>query len=95
MILAKVIGNIVSTVKHECYARQKLLLVRPLTPDGKMKSDTLVAVDTVGAGKGDTVLVAAEGKAAMEILKLPRRSPVREIIVGIVDCVDWKSPDSR
>lgn len=89
MILAKVIGNIVSTVKHPCYINQKLMLVRPLTPDGKMKNDTMIAVDTIGAGKGDTVLVAAEGKAAMEILKLPHRSPVREIIIGIVDRVEW------
>lgn len=93
MILAKVIGNIVSTVKHECYARQKLMLVQPLTPDGKINGSTLVAVDTIGAGKGDTVLVAAEGKAAMEILELPQRMPVREIIVGIVDHVEWKAAD--
>ncbi|SVB40474.1 uncharacterized protein METZ01_LOCUS193328, partial [marine metagenome] len=46
--------------------------------------NTMVAVDTVGAGIGEIVLVATEGKAASEILNVPR-GPVRSIIVGIVD----------
>jgi len=89
MILGKVIGNIVSVVKHDSYANKKLMLVRPITPDGKLKSGTLIAVDTVNAGPGDVVLIASEGRAATEILQFERRMPVRDIILGIVDAVDW------
>ena len=88
MILAKVVGNIVSTAKHVCYQNQKLLLVRPVAPNGKLKSGTMVAVDTVGAGKDDLVLVASEGRAATELLKFKQRMPLRTIILGIVDQVN-------
>jgi ethanolamine utilization protein EutN len=85
MILGKVVGSIVSTIKHPSYADQKILIVRPISPDGKLKSGTMVAVDTVGAGEGNTVLVASEGRAATEILGFSARQPLRSVIVGIVD----------
>jgi ethanolamine utilization protein EutN len=88
MILGKVVGNIVSTMKHASYHNQKILLVRPVTPEGKLKSGTMVAVDTVGAGEGNVVLVASEGRAAMEILAFSSRQPLRSVIVGIVDSID-------
>ena len=61
MILCKVVGSIVATIKHDSYDHQKILLVRPVTPEGELKSGTMVAVDTVGAGEGNIVLVASEG----------------------------------
>ena len=85
MILCKVVGSIVSTVKHPAYEQQKILLVRPVSPDGTLKSGTMIAVDTVGAGEGNTVLVASEGRAAIEILGFSARQPLRSVIVGIVD----------
>jgi microcompartment protein CcmK/EutM len=85
MILCKVVGSIVSTIKHPSYDNQKVLIVRPVSPDGKLKSGTMVAVDTVGAGEGNTVLVASEGRAATEILGFSARQPLRSVIVGIVD----------
>ena len=88
MILGKVVGSIVSTIKHESYSGTKILLVRPVTPRGEMKKGTIVAVDAVGAGIGNTVLVASEGRAAMEILGFEKRKPLRSIIVGIVDRID-------
>jgi ethanolamine utilization protein EutN len=88
MILGRVTGNIVSTVKLGCYKDKKILLVSPVSPDGKVKPGTVVAVDSVGAGEGDTVLVASEGRAAMEILSFPHRVPLRSVIVGIVDRID-------
>ena len=91
MYLAKVIGSIVSTVKHECYSGTKILLVKPINPDGTLKSGVNVAVDTVGAGKGETVLVASEGRSAMEILSFSCRMPVRSVITAIVDYVDHPS----
>ncbi len=88
MILCKVVGSIVATIKHDSYDNQKILLVRPVTPEGDLKSGTIVAVDTVGAGEGNIVLVASEGRAAMEILGFSARQPLRSVIVGIVDRID-------
>jgi ethanolamine utilization protein EutN len=88
MFLARVVGSVVSTIKHHCYDSQKVLLARPISPQGVEKTATMVVVDTVGAGKGDTVLVATEGRAASEILKFEKRMPLRSVIVGIVDKID-------
>jgi ethanolamine utilization protein EutN len=87
MILCKVVGSIVSTIKHESYNNRTILIVRPITPEGTLKTGTMVAVDTVGAGVGNTVLVASEGRAATEVLGFKTRQPLRSIIVGIVDTV--------
>jgi len=88
MILCKVVGSIVSTIKHDSYKNTKLLIVRPITPEGALKSGTMVAVDTVGAGEGNTVLVASEGRAAMEIMGFGARQPLRSVVVGIVDHIE-------
>jgi len=88
MILCKVVGSIVSTIKHDSYKNTKLLIVRPITPEGVLKSGTMVAVDTVGAGEGNTVLVASEGRAAMEIMGFAARQPLRSVVVGIVDHIE-------
>ena len=88
MILCKVVGSIVSTIKHSSYHNKKILLVRPVNPDGSLKSGTIVAVDTVRAGVGDTVLVLSEGRSATEILEFKKREPLRSVIVGVVDRID-------
>lgn len=85
MFLCEVVGSIVSTIKHDCYQGKKIMLVRPISPDKKMQNGTMVAVDTIGAGKGEIVLVAAEGRSASEILEFEYRMPMRSVIVGIVD----------
>ena len=87
MILAQVTGSIVSTIKNDCYIGKKVMLVRPVDASGVFSGATQVAVDTVGAGKGDTVLVASEGKAASEILGFDKRIPMRSVIIAIVDNV--------
>lgn len=91
MYLGKVAGSIVSTIKHEAYQNKKILLVRPMNPDGTQGKSTMVAVDTVGAGEGDVVLVAAEGRSAVEILGFDKRMPLRSVIVGIVDKINHKN----
>jgi len=91
MFLGKVTGNIVSTEKHPSYNNKKIMLVHPLHPDGSENRKTMVAVDTVGAGIGDTVLVASEGRSATEILKFEKRQPLRSVIVAIVDEIQWSS----
>jgi ethanolamine utilization protein EutN len=91
MILCKVVGSIVSTIKQESYKNKKIMLVRPINPDGTLKSGTMIAVDTVHSGEGDIVLVAAEGRSAMEILGFKKREPLRSIIIGKVDKINFKS----
>ncbi len=92
MFLARVVGKIAATVKHRDLRGKKLLLVRPLdlslSPSGK----PVIAVDSVGAGGGDMVLVSDEGNAASQILKM-QRGPVRTVIVGVVDSVDLPETD--
>ena len=87
MILAQVIGSLVSTIKHPCYQNRKILLVKPVSPQGEAQSGVMVAVDLVGAGAGDRVLVASEGRAAEELMNFSCRMPVRSLVVGIVDQV--------
>jgi len=95
MILCKVIGSIVSTIKHDSYRNKKIMLVRPISPDGKFKSGTMVAIDTVRAGEGDTVLVMSEGRSAMEILNFKQREPLRSLIIGVVDRIDTISSQHK
>lgn len=87
MTIAKVLGSIVSTIKHEAYRSTKLMIVQPLGLDLQPKGEPTLAVDSVGAGEGETVLILREGQAAAEILGL-KRAPVRSLIVGIIDHVD-------
>ncbi|QGP91592.1 Ethanolamine utilization protein EutN [Neomoorella glycerini] len=84
MLIAEVTGTVVATRKHESLTGSKLLLIRPL--QGSRRGETLVAVDTVGAGKGELVLVAT-GSAARLGLNVPQ-APVDLAIVGIIDQVE-------
>ena len=87
MILARVVGQVVSTMKRPQFAGAKLLLVQPETPVGEARGNTLLAIDSVGAGVSERVIVVLEGRAAGEALGR-RLSPVDAAIVGIVDHVD-------
>jgi len=85
MILAKVAGTVVATRKDEKLVSNKLLLVRPVDPSGKPEGSHLVAVDTVDAGFGETVLVVSGSSARMA--SGMKDCPVDAAIVGIVDVV--------
>ena len=86
MILAKVVGTVVATRKDERLVSSKLLVARPLDPFGKPDGNYLVAIDTVDAGCGETVLIVSGSSARMATgLK---DSPVDAAIVGIVDTID-------
>lgn len=87
MFLARVVGSVVATIKHEELEARKLLLVQPLSPDGRDSGKPAIAVDSVDAGPGDHVLVADEGNAAAQVLRRPR-GPIRTVIVGVVDDVE-------
>ena len=87
MILGRVIGDITSTVNHPFYDGKKMLLVERTDPSGAALPDYLIAIDTVGAGPGERVLVLDEGTGARQIV-LSKDAPVRSVIVGIIDAVD-------
>jgi microcompartment protein CcmK/EutM len=83
MQLARVIGDIVCTRKDENLASLKLLIIQPLAPDGAAIGRTLVAVDAVGAGAGETVFFVRGKEASFPFY--PVEAPVDAGIVGIVD----------
>lgn len=87
MLLGTVIGPVVSTQKHRKFEGAKLLLVQPMTPDEQPRGNPLLAVDGVGAGISERVLLVVEGRAAGEALGR-RGAPVDAAIVGIVDRVE-------
>ena len=87
MILGKVCGAIHSTINHNFYDNRKLLVVDKLDLEGNPTGAYLVAVDHVGAGAGETVIVIDEGNSARSIVK-DDMAPLRSIIVGIVDQVN-------
>lgn len=87
MLLALVTGNLWATCKEENFKGEKLMIVQPVDLDGKADGPELVAVDRVGAGVGELVLVLQEGGSARMIMEKDK-APVEAIIVGIVDRVD-------
>ena len=90
MILARIVGTVVATRKDEKLVSSKLLLARPVDPQGKIDGGFLVAIDTVDAGVGETVLIVS-GSSARLAAGL-KDSPVDAAIVGIVDTVTVKDP---
>jgi ethanolamine utilization protein EutN len=86
MQIAKVIGTVVATQKHRKFEGAKLLLVQPLNIDDTPRGNALLAVDGVGAGVDEKVLVVLEGRAAGEALGR-KGAPVDAAIIGIIDTV--------
>jgi ethanolamine utilization protein EutN len=87
MQIARVVGTVVATQKHRKFEGAKLLLVQPVTIDDAPRGPTLLAVDSVGAGVFEKVLIVIEGRAAGEALGR-KAAPVDAAIVGIIDYVD-------
>ena len=88
MTLARVVGNVVSTEKHAHYKGRKILVVQPIDPSGNPRGRSLLAVDGVQAGVGDTVLVVDEGGSARAVIGDESATTIRTAICGIVDHVD-------
>ena len=86
MLLAKVVGTVVATRKDPRLVSNKLMLARPMDPRGKAEGTYLVAVDTVDAGVGETVLVVSGSSARMA--SGLKDCPVDAAIIGIIDTVD-------
>ena len=87
MMLARVVGPLVATHKHRKFEGSKLLLVQPLGENDTPRGPVLLAVDTVGAGVHEKVLLVLDGKAAGDAMQ-KKAAPVDAAIVGIVDYVD-------
>ncbi len=84
MIIGKVCGTIHSTINHPFYDSKRLLVVDKLNPDKSFTGQYLIAIDSVDAGVGDTVLMLDEGNGARQIVG-DSTAPLRSIIVGIID----------
>jgi ethanolamine utilization protein EutN len=87
VILARVVGDVVATTKHEHLSSQKLLLVQPVNPASEPVGRATLAIDCAQAGPGDLVLVLDEGNGAAQVLRRARGA-VRTVIVGVVDSVE-------
>lgn len=88
MILCRVLGNAVATVKHPSYEGKSVMVVQPLAQDGRAPLGRgFLAVDSVQAGPGDLVVVAREGNAARQVLGRDT-DPFHAVILGIVDEID-------
>lgn len=86
MILGRVIGEIHGTIKHRWYEAHRMLVVEKTAPDGKPTGDYVIAVDAVGAGADERVIVNDEGNGARQIFE-SSDAPVRSVVVGIIDDV--------
>jgi len=86
MLLAKIVGTVVATRKDSRLDSSKLLVVRPMDPRGKAEGNYLVAVDTVDAGVGETVLIVSGSSARMA--SGMKDCPVDAAVVGIIDEID-------
>jgi len=84
MKLARVVGTVVSTINAEVYDGRKLLLCDLLDEREREQGGYLIAVDAVGAGAGETVLIVDEGNSARQVVN-QTDAPIRAVVVGIVD----------
>ena len=87
MKLARVVGNVVSTITTPHLEGRTLLLCDLLDAAGQPAGGYLIAVDHIGAGAGETVLLLDEGNGARQVLGAPG-APIRTVVIGIVDEVN-------
>ncbi len=86
MILAKVLGNIISTVKVDGIEGSKFMIVSPVTPSGEVVESSLIALDLVGSSTGEIVLVS-QGSSVRQT-ETTKDKPVDAVIMGIIDIVE-------
>lgn len=87
MRLGRVRGTVVSTIQTPWLDGHKLLLCDFLTETGEETGGYTIAVDTVGAGAGERVLILDEGNSARQVLGSPD-APIRAVVVGVVDALE-------
>jgi ethanolamine utilization protein EutN len=84
MQIARVVGHAVATMKHSTLQGWRLLVVQLLTPDGGPDGEPLLAIDNLGAGAGDDVIVCNDGAEARNMVGA-KNSPVRWFVMGLRD----------
>lgn len=95
MILARVLGNVVATQKNERYASARVMLCRPVTPEGEEFGPTIIALDSVDSGEGDTVIIVQEGWGASTAATGEQGAAIDSAIVGVVDRVDLLAEEPK
>jgi microcompartment protein CcmK/EutM len=93
MQLGRVIGTVVCTMKDARLVGQKILVVQPINKHGKKKGRSLVALDSVGAGVGETIYWCRGKEASFPFL--PDEVPTEATIVGIVDEINLPQADRK
>jgi microcompartment protein CcmK/EutM len=88
MILAKVLGNVVATQKNHRYESARVMMCEQITPEGKGTGHTVLALDAVDSGAGDTVLIVQEGWSASTAATGKAGAAIDSAIVGVVDYID-------
>ena len=87
MLIARVIGDVVASQKVASHEGRKILVVQPLELDGSDRGEAVLALDAVGAGVGERVLLSTEGFSAMTAVGRPN-SPIDAAVIGVIDAVD-------
>lgn len=87
MKIGRIVGEVTSTINHPFYDSRKQLIVDLLKIDGTSSGDYVVAVDLVGAGPGETVLILDEGNSSRQILRA-ENAPIRTVVAGIIDHIE-------
>ena len=88
MLISRVIGEAVATHKHPAHEGRKILVIQPLNLDMTDRGDAVLALDAVGAGVGDLVLLSTEGFSAMSAVGRPPFSPIDMAVIGFIDLID-------
>lgn len=88
MIIAKVLGNVVATQKNHRYESARVMMCEQMTPEGDLTGHTVLALDSVDAGVGDTVLIVQEGWSASTSATGKAGAAIDSAIVGVVDRID-------
>jgi microcompartment protein CcmK/EutM len=84
MILARIEGNVVATRKHPSFEGWRLLICQPIGENGESEGSPQIAIDALGAGMHERVIISSDGSAARAAVRDPK-SPVRWMVVGLVD----------
>ncbi len=87
MLIARVVAEVVATQKDPSHEGRTILMVQPLNLDGTDRGDAVVALDAIGVGVGDKVLLATEGFCAMTAVGRPD-SPIDMAVIGFIDHID-------
>ena len=88
MILARVVGNVVATQKNERYEGARVMICQPINLRGEEAGPTVLALDSVDAGVGDTILLVQEGWSASTAATGQAGAAIDSAIVGVVDRID-------